>query len=232
MKNNLGLKIIALLMAIFIWLQITLVSQHQSKVGMNLILLNPTEGDTLHHAPAKISSTVEGRGLDILRLKFSKTQIQMEAADYWAGNSLVYQVKDLPGNIKVRVVGITPPTLAQRAKARELANGKTNSSSDMEAPPALGNAPSGDSAEDSSDKIQTRILTDLPITTPPGTTIFPTKVTLKVRGKTSLLEKLPAGVSVRLSAQQDYRGQFNLETQLPEGVTLLDLTPRQVRAGQ
>ncbi|HPH60350.1 MAG TPA: hypothetical protein PLX72_01785, partial [Candidatus Syntrophosphaera sp.] len=71
MNNNLGLKIVALLMAIFFWLQITLVAQQESKTSLPLKLVNATGADSLRQPPPKIASTVQGRGLDILRLRYS-----------------------------------------------------------------------------------------------------------------------------------------------------------------
>ncbi len=234
MKNNLGLKIVALLMAVFIWLQITLVSQHQSKIGLNLKLVNAAGPDSLRTPPGKIPITVNGRGLDVMRLKMSKAYIQMEAADYWAGNSSDFIAMGIPENLNVKLLGIAPPTLAEQIKAREQTPTNDEPAPGVETKPVesgIESKPAKDRS-DPSEQIQTRVLTDLPIVAPPGRTTFPAKATLMVRGKSSLLEKLPAGVRISALVQSDFRGQLSLKAELPEGVTLIDITPKQVRASR
>lgn len=221
MRNNLGLKIIALLMALFIWLQMTLVTQHESRTGLNLKLVNPTGADSLRLPPSHINCTVEGRGLDILRLKLAKAHIQMEAADFWAGNAMAYQVVNMPENLNVKVLGVIPPSLAEQAKAQSPVQAKEEPASSRAKQP-------GGPGE----QLQTRILSDLPIEAPSGLKLFPARATLKVRGPAALLDRLPAGVRVFISTQPDARGLYNLDAELPGGTTLQDITPKHVRASR
>ncbi len=230
MRNNLGLKIIALLMALFIWLQMTLVTQHESRTGLNLKLVNPTGADSLRLPPSHINCTVEGRGLDILRLKLAKAHIQMEAADFWAGNALAYQVVNMPENLNVKVLGVIPPSLAEQAKAQSAVQAKEEPASSRTKPPG---GPGGEEPRpDPGEQLQTRILSDLPIEAPSGLKLFPARATLKVRGPAALLNRLPAGVRVFISTQPDARGLYNLDAEVPGGTTLQDFTPRHVRASR
>ncbi|MCB5248007.1 MAG: hypothetical protein LHW57_08290 [Candidatus Cloacimonetes bacterium] len=232
MKNNLGVKIIALLMAVFIWLQVTLVSQHESVTGLNLKLVNASGADTLRQPPGKISSTVKGRGLDILRLKYSKAYIQMEAADYWAGNASDFLAVDIPEQLNVEVLEVVPPSLSEQRQETARAGSET---APGRAAPAAQTRSEADAAGPSSapeEEVQTRILTDLSIDTPRGLTVFPARATLKVRGKASLLAGLPGGIRVYIVNEPDPRGQYAVKAELPDGISLQDITPRQVRAAR
>ncbi len=228
MKNNLVLKLVALLVAVFIWLQLSLMTRHESETGLNLRLANAA--DTLRKTPTRITGLVEGRGLDILRLRFTKTYVRMEASDYWAGNALAYEVFDLPENLDVKVLGVIPPTLAERLKVQSADQRGQDTGSGPQLRPA---GPAESKTEDSpGDQFQTRILTDLPIDAPRDLNVFPGRATLKVRGQATQLAKLPTGVRVYISAQADSRGLFELEVDLPQGVSLQDITPQQVRASR
>ncbi len=228
MKSNPGLKIIALLVALFIWLQTTLMTQHESRTGLNLKLVNSTGEDSLHLPPRNITCTVEGRGLDILRLKLAKAHIQMEAADFWAGNALAYQVVNMPANLNVKVLGVIPPSLAEQVKAQSPAQAREEPVSSRTKPP--GGPGGAEPRPDPGEQLQTSILSDLPIDAPGGLKLFPARATLKVRGPAVLLDRLPAGVRVFISTQPDARGLYSLDAELPEGTTLQDITPKQVRA--
>ncbi len=228
MKNNLGLKIVALLMAVFIWAQMTLVSQQETQTKLELRLVNASREDSLRQPPGKISSVVQGRGLDILRLKYSKAFIQMEAGDYWGGDSSDFQALDIPENLNVKVLSVSPPTPAQ-----QIARVKTNQDT---SPDDRGNSKDDSDSEsyrpqtEDPPKVQTLILRDLPITPPPGVKIFPDKAQLKVQGEVSLLDKLPTGVSV--TAVPDPQGGYELKHSVPQGITVLGITPQKVRAAR
>ncbi len=234
MKSNLGLKIVALLMAVFFWLQVTLVSRHESQTSLPLKLVNAAGADSLRRPARKISSQVEGRGLDILRLKYSKAFIQMEAADYWAGNSSNYLAEDVPEKLNVKVLGVMPPTLAEQLKEKDLA--KTGEvPADVQADISAAGSPAAEPAKPVhklGEQPQTRILTDLRIVPPPGISIFPARASLKLRGKASLLAGLPSGVRVYTANQPDARGQYSVKADVPEGITVQDITPKQVRGSK
>jgi hypothetical protein len=59
--------------------------------------------------------------------------------------------------------------------------------------------------------------------------IFPSKATLKVQGKTSLLANLPQGVYITISSTPDNEGYCTVFASVPENVTVLDITPQKVR---
>lgn len=234
MNNNLGLKIVALLMAIFFWLQITLVAQQESKTSLPLKLVNATGADSLRQPPPKIASTVQGRGLDILRLRYSPAHIQMEAADYWAGNAADYLALEIPEKLNVKVLGVMPPTLAeqlsQAGQAQKKTSPETSQNGKTTAQPD--GTPATKAAPEDHEQLETRILTDLLITPPAKVKIFPARASLKVRGKASLLASLPGGVRLYTAAQPDAGGLYSVRYEVPEGVTVQDITPKQVRASR
>ena len=48
-------------------------------------------------------------------------------------------------------------------------------------------------------------------------------------GTVEELKKLPRGIRIVASDDQDAAGTYELSAELPEGVELLDITPRRVR---
>lgn len=221
MKNNLGFKLLALVLAVFIWLQLTLVSQHRTNTSLRLKLVNLDEADAEKEIPEKVSCIVAGRGLDILRLKFSQTYIEMDASDFWASNWHEYRVMDPSHNLKVEILGVNPRVQALQAKS-----GK-GSASKAEAPEKTQTGSAGGSS--SKEEQQTRVLRDLPISVPPGKTVYPSSVTIKVKGLQSRLARLPSGISIHISDHADASGFYNLEVKLPSGLSLLEYTPTRVR---
>jgi len=71
-KENLGLKLFALSLAILIWLQSVLVMEHKSKVNLPVRLNSLPADISLENMPTTIPFSVEGKGLDILRLAISR----------------------------------------------------------------------------------------------------------------------------------------------------------------
>ena len=71
MKNNLGFKVLAVVLAVFIWLQLNLVSQHRTNTSLKLELVNTSEADAEKQPADNISFSVAVRGLYILLLNFS-----------------------------------------------------------------------------------------------------------------------------------------------------------------
>jgi hypothetical protein len=231
MRNNLGLKLLALLLAVIIWLQLILVADRQGRVSLDLRLTNIQEADTLRLPPRKISCYVQGRGMDIIRLYFSRAYIQMDANEFWSGNSKNYLPMDIPENLQANVLGIISPGLDELGKIGKLTEedfGKrTEGKKRQESPPVSRQKGTTSSGE----QVDTRILTDLPIVAPAGTSIFPNRATIKVKGRAAALTRLPSGVTVTASAP-DSRGICSLSADVPEAVNLLDITPKQVRAIQ
>ncbi|MBW6513927.1 MAG: hypothetical protein K0B87_04120 [Candidatus Syntrophosphaera sp.] len=236
MKNNLGLKIFAVLVAVFIWLQVTLMTEQHSKVNLELRLTNSTPEDSLLYAANKISSQVQGQGMDILKLQFSKAYVEMDARDLRAGNDRNFALRDLPLNLDVTVLSVDPASVVQLGKPGTASKAAdANQASRTET--ARRGAEAADLSEqetgaDSSDPVNSLVLTNLPITSPTGLRFFPSTATLKVQGRASILASLPRGVVVKASPVPDARGFHGLSAETPEGVTLLDITPRQVRPTQ
>ena len=233
MKHNLGLKILALAVAIIIWVQIILMDEHQSKVNLELRLVQSTTADTLRPQPKKILCQVQGKGLDILKLYFSRAYVEMSASDYWAGNDKNFRIVNMPENIKVNFINVIPPPPYENLKAEDLAKisnkeSETTIISDQEKTEEL-SPPKETTIIDSQDPIVTRILYELPISTPWNLKIFPPKATLKVQGKASLLARLPQGISITISPTPDNEGYYTVYASVPENVTILDITPQKVR---
>lgn len=231
MKNNLNIKVIAIVVALFIWLQITLMSNHQTEIGLDLRLINMGVADSLLNTRGKIDCIVEGSGMDILKLKFSQAYIEMEALDLAAGNDQRFEPKDVPLNLDIAFLGVDP----ESAYESEQSSSMQTQSGDIpknEIPTGEALVGRQTSPANSQDKVRAMVLPDIPIEPPPGLRLFPATATLKVQGRSSALANLPRGVSVRITGKPDARGMYNLEASVPTGVSLLDITPKQVRAWQ
>ncbi len=223
MKNNLGFKFLALVLAVFVWLQLTLVSQHRTNTSLKLLLVNTSEADAEKQPPEKISCTVAGRGLDILRLKFSKTHVEMDAADFWAANWHNYRIVDPSHNLKVEILGINPSSQALIAKTgKKPALGESASEKPSPSP--------SDRTVSEKDDTQTRVFRNLPISAGRGRTVYPSSATIKVKGPQSRISNLPSGIIIRVSDKADESGFYNLDVVLPAGITLVEYTPTRVRA--
>ena len=223
MKNNLGFKVLAVVLAVFIWLQLNLVSQHRTNTSLKLELVNTSEADAEKQPAEKISCAVAGRGFDILRLKFSYTHLEMVAAEYWAANWHNYRIVDPSHNLKVEILGINPSSQALIAKTGKKPAAKESGS---EKP---GSSPSDRSGSDKDDT-QTRVLRNLPISATGGRTVYPSTATIKVKGPQSRLSSLPSGIVIHVSNKADESGFYSLDVQLPAGITLVEHTPTRVRA--
>lgn len=229
MRNNLNFKIIAIIVAIFIWLQITLISEHQSEVELDLRILNAGVADSLDNSRGKIKCLVEGSGMDLIKLRHSNAYIEMEARDIQAGNDQNFEPRDVPQNLKIAFMGVDPESAYKDASGADIQTDRGFPSAEM---PAGKPADAGLQISSGRDNISSIVLPDIPIERPPGIRLFPPTATLKVQGRLSILKELPQGVSVRTSGKLDSRGMYKLEVSVPDGVILLDITPKQVRAGQ
>ncbi len=234
MRNNLGLKIVALVVAILIWMQVSVMSDHQSKVNLDLKLTNRAESDTLPETLAKVPCIVQGRGLDIIKLVLSRTYLTMDAADLKAGNLKDFEAVDLPANLNLTLVGIDPSV------ERKLSGLKLEGQPPPQNPSAAkrkadkqGKKAGKEKPDlDATDPVNSLVLTNIPISGSGERRFFPSVVTLKVRGRNSALASLPKGINVTVSASPDARGLYSVEAATPEGVTLQDITPKQVRLGK
>lgn len=224
MRKNLGLKIVALCVAVVIWIQVALMADHQSRVSLDLKLNDLAPEDSLLAALRKIPCMVQGRGLDIIKLQFSRASIVMNAADLRERNYKAFEAVNLPANLNLAIVSIDP---AYSPRLQGLAG-----EPDGEGVPVRKgkkDTPPRPELPDPADPLNTLVLTNIPISGPPELRYFPAVVTIKVRGKSSHLASLPKGISVTVSGNPDARGLYSLTAQTPEGVTLQDITPKQVR---
>lgn len=107
-KENLGLKLFALSLAILIWLQSVLVMEHKSKVNLPVRLNSLPADISLENMPTTIPFSVEGKGLDILRLAISRPVANIDASGLSAGLDLIslqnYAI-NIPENNKVKILG-------------------------------------------------------------------------------------------------------------------------------
>lgn len=225
MKNKLGLKIVALAVAVLIWVQVTLMADHQSKVNLRLKLEDVPESDSLLLKLDKVPCLVQGRGLDILKLRFSRASIAMAASDLASGELKSFQTQDLPLNLDLTILAIDP------SFSRKLGDGSALDPDRLAGADKQNKArPTRQQAlENSGAPIISQVLSNIPITDNADRRYFPSVVTLKLRGRAPLLENLPQGISVQVAENPDARGLYRLSVLTPEGVTLQDITPKQVR---
>lgn len=107
-KENLGIKLFALALAILIWLQSILVSDHRSTIHLPVRLSNVPAHISLENMPNSIPFIVEGKGMDILKLAIARPVAEIDAGDISVGLDLLnlqnYTV-NIPENNKTRLIG-------------------------------------------------------------------------------------------------------------------------------
>jgi len=108
LKDNLGIRLFALFLAVLIWLQSVLVSEHRSVVSLPVNLRNMPQNITLESMPQKVPFTVKGKGLDIIRLMLAKPRVNIDASGitpYTDIISLQNYAIDIPENVDVTLLG-------------------------------------------------------------------------------------------------------------------------------
>jgi len=107
-RENLGLRIFSLLMAMFIWLQSVLIAEHRSVVNLPVNLKSVPKNITLERLPKSIPFQVKGKGLDIIKLKLSQTKVSIDASKIKPGVDIIsltdYTI-DLPEKISITLLG-------------------------------------------------------------------------------------------------------------------------------
>ena len=78
-KDNLGLRLFALLLAMFLWLQSVLVSDQRSVVNLPINLRSVPQNITLENFPKVVPFAVRGKGLDIIRLTMARPRVNIDA---------------------------------------------------------------------------------------------------------------------------------------------------------
>jgi len=83
MKNNLLIKVLVLLIAIFLWAQQILLRTHTVVLDVPIQLLNiPTDLAIEQIELPKIPVKVRGKGLDIISANISKVTIDIDASNF------------------------------------------------------------------------------------------------------------------------------------------------------
>jgi len=107
-RENLGLRIFSLVLAVFIWLQSNLITEHRSVVSLPVSLKSVPKNITLEKLPSSIPFHVKGKGLDIIKLMLSRTKVSIDASSIKPGVDIIslsdYTI-DLPENINITLLG-------------------------------------------------------------------------------------------------------------------------------
>lgn len=109
MNKKLGLQIFSICLALLIWLQITLRSQHRTVVNFPVVLVNLSPDVSLSKLPKTIPFDVRGNGIDLVKLYFSSAKVEIDAARLRAGEEKLplddYHLKDLPSSSNIEIFG-------------------------------------------------------------------------------------------------------------------------------
>ena len=233
LKNNLALKLVGLLIAALIWLQIAFQTEQQSVLNLPLELTSAAEGEKPVPSPQKVPFNVSGKGLDILRLRLSKLAVQFTAAQFADPNrevaSLEYSLVNRPPTLDVDILGPVPGVTVGSLGKRGLKAPKSpakNARSSAEKP-SQGDRQANRNARQ--ELTTTRILENVKISDHAVTIKKKSTATLKVEGRESDLASLPQGIIVSAGDKPDASGTHQVNVKLPGGIELLDLTPKRVR---
>ncbi|HOC95432.1 MAG TPA: hypothetical protein PK802_06585 [Candidatus Cloacimonadota bacterium] len=225
-KSNLSLKVFSLIMAVVIWIQLNLNADHQSVVKIRTQFKNVPRNQSELHQVRSVPFNVRGRGMDILRLKLSRTVAVFDAEAYDKSvnlSALDYEIRNRPSSLNLDILGpikdFDPDADNNASKTKEdkaSANGREAFTQD-------------EPGQGTDQQQSTRILENLAIRSNNGLIFTPSVATIKVQGTVEDLKKLPRGIRIVASEEQDAAGTYELSAELPEGVELLDITPRRVR---
>ncbi len=95
-------------MALFIWVQSQLTTEHRTVVGLPVNLKSVPKNITLERLPQSIPFQVKGKGLDIIKLKLSRTKVSIDASRIQPGVDIIsltdYTI-DLPENVNITLLG-------------------------------------------------------------------------------------------------------------------------------
>lgn len=107
-RENLGLKLLSVGIAILVWLQLQLATEHRSVINLPVSLRSVPKNLTLDRLPQSIPFQVKGKGLEIIKAEFSKAKILVDASKIQPGIDMIslseYTI-DLPENISLNLIG-------------------------------------------------------------------------------------------------------------------------------
>ena len=96
------------MIAIIVWLQMQLSTEHRSVINLPVSLRSVPKNITLDKLPQSIPFNVRGRGLEIIKAKFSKAKVLLDASKIQPGVDIIsladYTI-DMPENINLNLIG-------------------------------------------------------------------------------------------------------------------------------
>ena len=108
LTENLGLRIFSLFLAVLIWMQSVLVTEHKSIISLPVQLKSVPKNVTLENLPKTIPFAVKGKGLEIIKLLISNPQVTIDASSITPNTDIIsltdYTV-DLPENVNLTLIG-------------------------------------------------------------------------------------------------------------------------------
>jgi len=106
-RLNIGIKVFSLLLAVFLWVQSVLMSEHKTTVNLPVNLTDLPAHVALDDVPRSIPFSVRGKGIDILRLVFKGTMVNIDASNLRAGAIQLpitnYHI-ELPENVNLEIL--------------------------------------------------------------------------------------------------------------------------------
>jgi len=109
MRTNLGLKILSLLLAVVIWLQLTLTAEQNAVVNLKLDLRNAPQSLTMENIPPSVPFSVRGKGYNILRLLVNPPYVSVNAENMRPGTTKLslddYSIRNFTPGKGVQIIG-------------------------------------------------------------------------------------------------------------------------------
>ncbi|MDD2332607.1 MAG: hypothetical protein PHI68_08155, partial [Candidatus Cloacimonetes bacterium] len=116
MKNGLGIKILALFIALVIWFQIVLISEHTIELNIPLTLTQVPKDVSIDNYSIPFSIT--GRGYDLLRFYLSKPRAELDGSEIMPGTTQIpitnYKINK-PASLNIAINPITSENLSLNA---------------------------------------------------------------------------------------------------------------------
>lgn len=287
-RELIWLKILALFIAVLLWLQSVLVSEHKAVVNLPIVLLNNPDNLSIKEQPESIPFLVQGKGIEILKLIMTDLKVSVDASQIRPGQDIL-SISDytlnIPDNIDLVMIGpvgnedirisaetkrekrvpinlsfeneqvrlefsrkslqMSPEFVNISGPSHIIDNIRSLNTEDL-GRRHLGQAsfkvelsiPSNNISTDveevrilvSSNQIVTRVMNNIILPERPGQRFFPSRVTVKLSGDRQDLDSLrSSSIQTMLAPIADSQGFYTVSIQVPEGITLIDVTPDKVR---